>query len=152
MKRECGTSNIVVEVCDANGVPCGTSNIVAGPKDLVLQQDSNSDCHLTSNKILSQVLGKRSGYARGKKYGMHPMKKRTQSQSFEMEKIQQHMKADFDRRLQQKCEQLEQRFSPRIQDEVAAIMASFQSGQPRAQTPAPNPTPTNDVCSSVASS
>ncbi|PHT76927.1 hypothetical protein T459_20449 [Capsicum annuum] len=84
-------------------IKSGRSNIHSEEKDNLM----------TSDKILSSVLGVRSGYFRGKEYGKKPPKKsQTQQSNIEVsvssavESMRQEMQLDMERKLQEEREQM----------------------------------------------
>ncbi|XP_054778316.1 uncharacterized protein LOC129286372 [Prosopis cineraria] len=118
------------------------------------QQDLESDNQMTSDEILTTVLGKRSGYVRGKGYGAQPSRKRDFSQFDNeslVETVRQQLQEEFERRfdaerekmeanlaaerarMEEERTQLEQRIEQlmeqRIQAQLAALIPSMQQAQ-----------------------
>ncbi|XP_028799879.1 uncharacterized protein LOC114755171 [Neltuma alba] len=76
--------------------------------ELVQQQSLESDARITSDEILTAVLGERSGYVRGKGYGAEPRRKRLHTQSSDsLENVRTQLYEEFERRFQEEREKME---------------------------------------------
>ncbi|KAH0672937.1 hypothetical protein KY290_025220 [Solanum tuberosum] len=161
-KHSCGTRSFA-EVEESTRDP------LSGEKDsldksqleqLVDEQRSEDfENPMTRNKILSSILGERSGYVRGKGYGKKPPKKAQIQQvdieanvSSAIESMHQEMQVDMERKLKQEREHMaadlkrsmeedlqkkleEERehmkgeVDKMFQEQMAAIMTRMQQGQ-----------------------
>jgi len=73
-------------------------------------QDLESDARMTSEEILTTVLGERSGYVRGKGYGAEPSRKRNRPQSTDssvVESVRAQLQEEFDKKFQEEIQKLE---------------------------------------------
>ncbi|XP_019257269.1 PREDICTED: uncharacterized protein LOC109235562 [Nicotiana attenuata] len=95
-------------------------------QELVAQQQSKEIEHpMTRDKILSSVLGERTGYIHGKGYGKKPPKNiHTQvanieaSMSSAIEIVRQEMQVDMDRKLQEEREQMAAELKRNMEQEL----------------------------------
>ena len=74
------------------------------------QEEVEVDARMTSDEILTAVLGERSGYVRGKGYGAEPLRKRNRSKSNDnsaVETVRTQLLEEFDKKFQEQREKME---------------------------------------------
>ncbi|KAH0669862.1 hypothetical protein KY289_024355 [Solanum tuberosum] len=92
---------------------------------VVEQQSEQIENPMTTDEILSLVLGERSGYVRGKGYGKKsPKKAQIQQADIEasvsstMESMRQEMQAYMERKLQEECEHMVADFKRSMEEDM----------------------------------